>query len=76
MVTPNKSALDGIPVDDRAFPLGGSSTAPQKHEEHQAFAEVVGNCPVCGAPIYGQRRLVVAPPRIARTCACLHVNTD
>lgn len=35
------------------------------------YLDIVGNCPTCGAPIYGDRRAVVGMPlEIRRTCIC------
>lgn len=32
--------------------------------------EVVGNCPLCGSPIYGIRIITATPPPMWRSCSC------
>lgn len=57
-----KSLLDGVPVDNRAFPLGKATPVKLADE-----LSVVGNCPTCGAPIYGS-------PKVAKQGAVLEVT--
>lgn len=61
--TNQKSILDGIPVEDKAFPLG-------KKPEGKALQEVVSQCPACGAPIYGQRMTTETNPSVTYSCFC------
>lgn len=63
-----KSILDGVKVEDKAFPL--SKHKEMKHGEQPM--DVVSSCPHCGAPIYGLKWIVtadIAPP-IKYTCIC------
>lgn len=65
---PRRSILDGIPVEDKAFPLhqNKGSLAPAA----VGRLSVVGNCP-CGAPIYGPKEIPPGTsPDLHRTCAC------
>ncbi len=57
-----KSILDGVPVDDKAFPLN----KPPVRRTTQ-----VGNCPACGNPIYAptECRSDEQIP-VQRTCVC------
>lgn len=60
----NKSALDNVPVSDKAFPLS-------KHLEQGPPLVQVSVCPHCGAPVYG--RTAVFPkdePIVKYSCAC------
>ena len=67
----DKSCLDGIEVKDKAYPLRGSCT-PVWGQEGPEPLGVVGHCPSCGAPIYGNRVLKVNEvPVVSRSCACL-----
>lgn len=57
----NKSILDVVPVNyDRAPSFKPSPKL-----------SVVGNCPTCGAPLYGPKEAFVGEtPDIQRTCSC------
>lgn len=58
----SKSVLDGIPVDNRAY---------QPHFPiHQPLLGIVGNCPKCGAPIYGKGTVIDDDPCVKYTCPC------
>lgn len=62
-----KSILDGIPVDDKAFPLRKPPAPPSPLNK-------VSVCPVCGAPIYGHDYWLVQPgkePEVVYSCKCL-----
>ncbi len=60
-----KSILDGRPVHETGFPLTTTvqGTSP--------LLVVAGNCPQCGAPIYGQAQLNTNEvPNVQRSCNC------
>lgn len=58
-----RSALDGIPVANKAFPLNNPTLA--------ATMTVVGACTTCGNPIYGQATTSADQyPVTQRTCMC------
>jgi hypothetical protein len=62
-----KSVLDGIPVEDRAFPLSGA----KDWKRTEAAMEVVGHCPKCGSPVYGYKYVPEgAAPPVAYSCDC------
>jgi hypothetical protein len=50
-----KSILDGVKVEDKAFPL--RDKLPTNEECAPKGMEIVSDCPDCGGPIYGHRRL-------------------
>lgn len=61
----NKSCLDGIKVEDNAFPLNKTYACGK------LFLEIVSNCNKCGAPIYGQKLLKEGDiPKIQYSCTC------
>lgn len=47
-----KSILDNRPVDDKAFPLQGGTSATGYGNSN--LLPIVGHCPQCGAPVYGK----------------------
>jgi len=56
------SVLDGVMVDDKAFPL---RPAAEKR------LEITGHCPHCGAPIYGCPRIPFdTVPVVTYACTC------
>lgn len=68
MANSNKSVLDNIPVDDKAFPL--CKETPHEGNILKEL-EMISSCPSCGAPIYGLRKVIqtyVAP--VKYTCYC------
>lgn len=63
-----KSILDNVPVDDKAFPLNKSS--PGKFIPKKYLA-IVSDCPNCGAPIYGDKQVAQGDsPMIQYSCSC------
>ncbi len=65
-----KSVLDNIPVEDRAFPLN-----PQLREQFEKLKKpaksIVGACKHCGNPIYGYPLLLEGTrPETERSCDC------
>lgn len=59
----NKSLLDNVKVEDKAFPLRLSPPKP---------AFIVGHCPACGAPIYGPSSVSECEtPVVTRSCVCV-----
>ncbi len=63
-----KSILDGIEVEDSAFPL--RKNLPEQQPSILLLA-VVGHCPSCGSPVYGDKYVVAGEtPRVTRSCAC------
>ena len=72
MADKNKSVLDDIFVVEKGFPLGTQSN------ERAAVLVVVGNCPKCGAPIYGPRTMFnsgVQRDVVNHTCKCFQAVT-
>ncbi len=62
-----KSILDGIQVDDKAFPL---HKVVEKKCEKQVLI-FAGGCPECGAPIYGPSWVEKGEPvHIEYNCSC------
>lgn len=65
----SKSALDGVPVDDRTYQL--LSRTNQNH------LDIVGHCPQCGSPIYGNKRIAVTASPVSRpSCNCAQHHKD
>ena len=65
----DKSVLDGLPVDNKAFPLQGvgscNKSPPSSH------LVVLSSCPQCGAPIYGNRQVDYGEfPVVQYSCTC------
>jgi len=72
MMSETKSVLDNIPVVEKGFPLGNSQPMGLKQIVGH-FKEIVGHCPHCGAPIYGQTLLEGAEqPTVTYSCRCWH----
>ncbi len=66
-----KSILDGIEVEDNAFPLRKNLPG----EKSIPLLSVVGHCPSCGSPVYGDKYVVSGEvPRVTRSCACQAVS--
>ena len=64
MKTKEKSLLDNIPVEDKAFPLNSS-------KPREVPLDVVSSCPECGAPIYGLKWILPNDnANIKYTCDC------
>ena len=66
----NKSILDGVPVQNTAFPSS---------DDYQGcgILEQVGNCPTCGGPIYGRKEVRPGEfPVTQRSCTCLPPGKD
>lgn len=66
----DKSVLDGIPVEDKAFPLhkGGTSAAGCGKDPQLV---IVGHCPQCGGPCYGKMTVFAnEKPPIVYSCNC------
>ena len=65
-----KSILDGIKVINKAFVLDEDYVPPPREED---VLIIVGNCPKCGAPIYGKKEFDVrakGDPIHCFTCEC------
>lgn len=65
-----KSILDGMKVINKAFALDEDYITPPKIED---VLTIVGNCPKCGAPIYGKKEFAVHAKEDAIhcfTCEC------
>jgi hypothetical protein len=61
-----KSILDGVPIDDKAFPLIG-----EKNAEDNETIGIVSKCSLCGSPIYGPSYIRSnKEPVVRRTCNC------
>ena len=59
-----KSILDSLPVDDKAFPL--------RQSIRPARQDIVGHCPHCGSPIFGPLSIVAGEiAQITYSCHCL-----
>lgn len=67
MQVKTKSVLDGVPVDDKAFPLRGQLGGFQESKHLQ----IVGKCSSCGAPIYGDSTILEnTEPHVKYSCKC------
>ena len=88
----NKSILDGTPVENKASAAGYSDSLnripPHGRNQLEPFSmadigsstgrwrEVVGNCPRCGAPLYGTKNTTSDTPEVVYSCTCrLSVGT-
>lgn len=62
----DKSVLDNIPVVENRVHKGC-----EEAKSNGPALGIVGNCPHCGAPIYGHRVLVSQnKPRVEYSCTC------
>ena len=69
-VKKNRSVLDDVPVEDKAFPLRGKREPCDGEAAGPPF-EIVGACPRCGCPIYGKKRIAANEPLIVHlSCTC------
>ena len=69
-VKKNRSVLDDVPVQDKAFPLRGKRDPGAVAEEREPL-EIVSACPRCGCPIYGKKRITADEPLIVHlSCDC------
>jgi hypothetical protein len=63
-----KSVLDGMPVEDKAFPLRGK--LPERKSPPPKL-EIVGSCPSCGAPIHGLKTITAGQDaHTTYSCQC------
>lgn len=62
-----KGILDGLPVDDKTFPLKGRTGAINPTDYKKV---IVGSCPKCGAPIYGNQVMLKEVPEVFYSCKC------
>ncbi len=61
----NKSVLDNVPVDDKAFPLR------EPYQGKKPNKPKMGQCPSCGAPIYGDPSVAAGDkPEVIYSCDC------
>ncbi len=62
----DKSILDGRPIHETGFPMSTTVQGPPV-----PLLVVAGNCPQCGAPIYGQRNINTnEEPKVQYSCNC------
>lgn len=60
-----KSILDGIPVKEHGCNLKDARRVGIHHQD------IVGQCVVCGCPIYGSRSLLKGEkPEVTFSCTC------
>jgi hypothetical protein len=65
----NKSVLDNVKVDDKAFPLKGKN---EEKEQPSTPLEIVNFCPRCNSPIYGQKYIRSnQKAEVKRSCDCI-----
>ena len=65
----SKSALDGVQVEDKAFPL--SPIRQQMEKLSKPAKTIVGACHLCGSPIYGHTKLLDGDePETVFSCKC------
>lgn len=74
----DKSILDGIPVDDKQLTEVLDRQRKQREEVTPKWIPVaekmgiVGQCPTCGAPIYGHHVIETnRQPEIKYSCKCV-----
>lgn len=69
------SCLDGVPVHDKAFPLGEKCDKGSVVQSINTL-EIVGHCPKCDAPVYGQKRIRSnEQPTVKHSCECYRAQT-
>ena len=61
----SKSVLGNVPVEEKGFPL-------HEGDRSSSYLTVVGHCPKCGLPIYGDSFIVGNDvPMVRRSCGCI-----
>lgn len=62
-----KSVFDGVPIMEMGLPIQSICSEPIKLQ----IQEIVGHCPVCGAPIYGPKKIAEGvEPAVRHSCGC------
>ncbi len=70
----SKPVLDGIPVEDKAFPI--SPLRQQMEKLSKPAKTIVGACCCCGSPIYGHPKLLEGDePEVVFSCKCHSVGS-
>jgi hypothetical protein len=70
-----KSIIDGVPGNDKAFPLNCNEGELLDTPAKSADLKIVSSCPRCGSPIYGYDKVAAdADPRVKLTCNCRTAN--
>ncbi len=69
-----KSVLNDVPVDDREWKFHrGVPVNDAAKGEPAPLLDIVGACPTCSAPVYGQKRIRAGEtPRVTHSCDCAH----
>lgn len=72
----DKSVLDGIPVENEAFPLKENRIPPKGGSSIIQPLVAVGKCPKCGAPIYGPKQIHKNETlEVRHSCGCRFEKT-
>lgn len=73
-----KSVFDGMPVNDKAFPLSDKADKGSffPARDRTETLGIVGNCRWCNAPIYGKRTVRSdETPLVKYSCSCLALDS-